>query len=142
MRKTIAMLALGGALMGMSMHSASAATMKETIHLAAPTGMSALHMTTGLARVTYTAHDVAVRVTTAHLPAPASIHGSKFYVVWLKSGNKNWFVGDVKMTGAAGSTSNMLMIKTFQDVNITAEKTAHPMHAMGTLVLSGMSTHH
>jgi hypothetical protein len=142
MKKTIGMLALGGVLLGISVQGTSAAAMKETIYLKAPAGMSALHMTTGVAKVTYSAHDVSVNVTAAHLPAPSTVHGNKFYVVWLKSGSKNWFVGDLKMMGAMKGTSGMLMIKTFQDINITAEKTAHPMHAMGTLVLSGMSTHH
>jgi hypothetical protein len=137
--RAFALLAFGGMLTGITVGAASAAPMKETIHLAAPTGMSSLHMAMATAKVTYTAHDVSVKITAEHLPAPSTIHKSKFYVVWLKEGSKSYFVGDLKMRGAMDSLTGMVMIKKFQDVNVTAEKTAHPMHAMGALVLSGMS---
>jgi hypothetical protein len=137
--RAIALLAFTGMLAGVTTAGASAANMKETIHLAAPTGMSSLHMTMATAKVTYTAHDVSVKLAAAHLPAPSTIHKSKFYVVWLKQGSKNYFVGDLKMTGARGGLTAMVMIKKFQDITVTAATTAHPMHAMGTVVLSGMS---
>jgi hypothetical protein len=141
MNKVLAGLALSGAVLGMTAHGVTAASMKETIHLKAPTGMSALHMSMGVAKVTYTAHDATVKITAQHLPAASMIHGNKFYVVWLKQGNKSWYVGDLKFHGGMAGLTGMVMVKKFQDLNITAEKTAHPMHAMGTLVLSGMSTH-
>jgi hypothetical protein len=141
MKKTLALLTLGTMLLGIGTLAVSAATMHETIHLQAAS-MAGLSKVTGAARVTYTKHDVAIHVTTDNLPKPSTIHASKYYAVWLKSGSKFWFVGDLKLNGAMGGVSKMLMLQKFQDVDVTAEKSMHPMHAMGTIVLSGMSSHH
>lgn len=141
MKKTPAFLVLGTLLLGIGTLAASAATMHETIHLQAAS-MAGLSKATGTAKATYTKRDVAIRVTTDNLPKPSTIHASKYYAVWLKAGSKSWFVGDLKLNGAMGGVSKMLMLKKFQDVKVTAEKSMHPTHAMGTIVLSGMSTHH
>lgn len=139
MKRVLATLALGGALVGMTTGGAAAAMKRETIHLKAPAGMSALRMTKGVAKVTYTPRDVAVRLTVEHLPAAMKVHGSKYFVVWLTNGHKRWFLGDLKRTGAMGGVSGTLMLRKFQSIVVTAEKEKHPMRAMGTVVLSGMS---
>ena len=141
MKKFLATLAFCAAALSMSTLTASAATTHETIHLRAAS-MAGLSKAVGTAKVTYTKGDVTVHVTTDNLPKPSTIHGSKHYAVWLKSGSKTWFVGDLKISGAMGAVSKMLMLHKFQDIDVTAEKSMHPMHGMGTVVLSGMSTHH
>jgi hypothetical protein len=140
MKKFLTVLALGAAVFGVTAHGVLAATMHETIHLK-PASMSSLAKAFGTAKVTYTKQDVAIHLTTDNLPKPSSIHASKYYAVWLKSGTKSWFVGDLKLNGYMAGVSKMLMLK-FQSVTVTAETSAHPMHAMGTLVLYGMSAHH
>jgi hypothetical protein len=139
MKRALICLALGSIGLATVVQGASAAPAKETIHLTAPTGMAALHMTMGVANVTYAAHETSVKIAAQHLPAASMIHNGKFYVVWLKQGSKSWFLGDLKTTGATGALTGMAMIKHFQNLNITAESSAHPMHATGALVLSGMS---
>ena len=141
MRKFRTVLAFGAAMFGVTAHGVLASTMHETIHLK-PASMSSLAKAFGTAKVTYTKQDVAIHLTTDNLPKPSSIHASRYYAVWLKAGTKSWFVGDLKLNGNMAGVSKMLMLQKFQSVTVTAEASAHPMHAMGTVVLSGMSAHH
>jgi hypothetical protein len=141
MKKILTVLVLGAGMFAFSAHGALAATMHETIHLK-PASMSSLAKASGTAKVTYTKQDVTIHLTTDNLPMPSAIHASKYYAVWLKAGSKSWYVGDLKLNGHMGGVSKMLMLQKFQDVTVTAEKSPHPMHAVGTLVLSGMSARH
>jgi len=121
----------------------SAKTSKETIHLTAPKGVMHLNKAMATAQVTYLKHDVTIKITADGLPAASMIHNSKYYVAWLgTTSGKTIYLGVLKVTGTMAGLSAMPMVTSFHSIFVTAETSKHPMHAMGTKVLSGMSMMH
>ena len=144
MRKVISGIMLAGAVTAMSLASAVAAPMMVKFHpVAASHAMMMMTMhTTGSATITYTKHDANIKVTASNLPAVASVHG-KFYVVWATTGSKmNTYAGVLNVHGAMAAGHYMIMDTMFNQLVVTAEKSMHPMHAMGTRVLTATVMHH
>jgi hypothetical protein len=144
MRRVISGMGLAVALTAMNLASAVAAPMMVKFHpVAASHAMMMMTMhTTGSATITYTKHDADIKVTTNKLPAVASVHG-KFYVVWATTGNKmNTYAGVLNVHGAMASGHYMIMDTMFNQLVVTAEKSMHPMHSMGTRVLTATVMHH
>lgn len=81
--------------------------------------------------------DVAINFTASNLPAASALH-AKYYVLWATNGTKKADVGALTMHGAMASVKGSVMWHSVQDLVVTAEATAKPMHPMGQTVLSGM----
>lgn len=144
MRRVFSGLMLAGALTAVSLASAVAAPMMVKFHpVAASHAMMMMTMhTTGSATITYTKHDADIKVTTTNLPAVASVHG-KFYVVWATTGTTmNTYAGVLAVHGNMAGGHYMIMDTMFNKLVVTAEKSMHPMHSMGTRVLTATVMHH
>jgi hypothetical protein len=143
MRRVLSGLVLAGALSAMGLSTALAAPVMVKFHpVAASHAMMMTMHTTGSATITYTKHDADIRVTTDNLPAVASVHG-KYYVVWATTGTKmNSYAGILTVHGNMAGGHYMIMDTMFNKLVVTAEKSMHPMHAMGTRILAATVMHH
>lgn len=144
MKKGLSGLVLAGALSALSLSSALAAPMMVKFH--AVTASHAMMMmtmhTTGSATISYTKHDADIKVTTDNLPKVASLHG-KYYIVWATTGTKmTTYAGVLTVHGNMAGGHYMIMDTKFTKLIVSAEKTMHPMHAMGTNVLTASVMHH
>jgi hypothetical protein len=144
MRRVLSGLVLAGALSAMGLSTALAAPVMVKFHpVAASHAMMMMTMhTTGSATITYTKHDADIRVTTDNLPAVASVHG-KYYVVWATTGTRmSTYAGILTVHGNMAGGHYMIMDTMFNKLVVTAEKSMHPMHAMGTRILTATVMHH
>lgn len=142
MQKTLAVMALAGALLLAGAGGALAAMMNQTVHLKAPAGAMKMTMhAMGTAKVSYTTHDATIQLTTDGLPAPASIHEGA-YVLWLVNGAHKVNAGSLHVNGMMAGAHIMTMDTAFNKMVVTAEKQANVMHAMGPRVLVGTVMHH
>lgn len=89
------------------------------------------------AALSYTKHDVTVKVTASHLPKPSVVRAMA-YVVWLTDGSMKERAGSLMVHGGMASLKAMVMMTKVQDVVVTAEHSSMPAHPMGPVVLSGM----
>jgi hypothetical protein len=138
MRRTLALLILGGSLLTGGLSAALAAPNTETVALHAPmhTQMMALEHAMGSAVITYTAHDATIKLTTEMLPSPVALH-EHVYVLWLAHGSRQANAGSFTVHNGMGALHAMTMDTTFTKLVVTAEKAAHAMHPMGVKVLTG-----
>lgn len=144
MRKVLMGLVLAGAVSAAGLSSTLAAPVMVKFHpVAASHAMMMMTMhSTGSATITYTKHDADIKVTTDNLPAVASVHG-KFYVVWATTGTKmNTYAGALTVHGNMAGGHYMIMDTMFNKLVVTAEKSKHPMHAMGARILTANVMHH
>ncbi len=145
MRRVISGVVLAGALTAVSLASAVAAPVMVKFHpVRASHAMMMMTMhTTGSATITYTKHDADIKVTTDNLPAVASLHG-KYYVVWAttSSSKMTTYAGVLTVHGNMAGGHYMIMDTMFNQLVVTAEKSKHPMHSMGTRVLTAAVMHH
>lgn len=144
MRRIISGLVLAGALTAGGLASAFAAPVMVKFHpVAASHAMMMMTMhTTGSATITYTKHDADIKVTTTNLPTLASVHG-KYYVVWATTGTRmSTYAGVLAVHGNMAGGHYMIMDTMFNKLVVTAEKSMHPMHAMGARVLTATVMHH
>ena len=142
MRKSLAGLALAGALVSVGAGGALAAMMNQTVRLYTPSHAVKMAMhATGTAKITYTTHDATIQLTADGLPAPASIHEAA-YVLWLVNGTHKVNAGSLHVNGMMAGAHVMTMDTAFNKLVVTAEKHANVMHAMGPKVLVGAVMHH
>ena len=144
MRRVIWGTVLAGALTAASLASAVAAPVMVKFHpVTASHAMMMMTMhTTGSATIAYTKHGADIKVTTDNLPAAASVHG-KFYVVWATTNNKmTTYAGVLAVHGNMAGGHYMIMDTMFNQLVVTAEKNMHPLHSMGTRVLTASVMHH
>jgi hypothetical protein len=143
MRRVLSGLVLAGTLSAMGLSTALAAPVMVKFHpVAASHAMMMTMHTTGSATITYTKHDADIRVTTDNLPAVASVHG-KYYVVWATTGTRmSTYAGILTVHGNMAGGHYMIMDTMFNKLVVTAEKSMHPMHAMGTRILTATVMHH
>jgi hypothetical protein len=143
-RRVLSGLVLAGTVTALGLSSAFAAPMMVKFHpvTASHAMMMMTVHTTGSATISYTQQDANIKVTTVNLPAAASVHG-KFYVVWATTGTKmNTYAGALTVHGNMAGGHYMIMDTMFNKLVITAEKTSHPMHAMGARILTANVMHH
>lgn len=143
MRKMLVSVALAGAVLSLGVAVTSAAPNKVTVQLKPPTGthMMAIEHATGTAKITYTAHDANINLTTDNLPKPAVIH-AKVYVLWLVNGAHKVNAGALKLHGNMGGLHAMPMMVTFNKLVVTAEQSATEKAPLGAKVLVGNVMHH
>jgi hypothetical protein len=143
MRRVIWGTVLAGALTAASLASAVAAPVMVKFHpvTASHAMMMTMH-TTGSATIAFTKHNADIKVTTYNLPAAASMHGN-FYVVWATANNKmTTYAGVLAVHGNMAGGHYMIMDTMFNQLVVTAEKSIHPLHSMGTRVLTASVMHH
>jgi hypothetical protein len=143
MRKLLSAVALGGALLALGIGVASAASSKATVQLKPPanTHMMAIAHAFGTAKITYTAHDADIKLTTDKLPKPSVIHEAA-YVLWLVHGKQKANAGALKINGNMAGLHVMTMNTMFTKLVVTAEKMATEKTPMGPQVLVGNVMHH
>jgi hypothetical protein len=89
------------------------------------------------ATISYTGHNATVKLTAENLPMPSVVR-ARTYVVWLTNGSMKDRAGALKVHGGMASLKATVMMTKVQDVVVTAEQSAMPMHPMGKTILSGM----
>ena len=143
MRRLVTVLALAGAVPLLGIGGANAAMTKATVQLRPPASihMMSLAHATGTARISYSTHDADIRLTADNLPRPAALHANA-YVLWLVSGTHKVNAGTLKIDGNMAGLHAMTMDVTFNRLVVTAERSAMPMHPMGTRVLVGSVMRH
>ena len=143
MRTSLAALALAATLLSVTALGSQAAASKAVVQLHPPmhTHMMSITHSKGTARISYTAHDADIRLSTTKLPNPSTLHAS-VYVLWLVTGNHKMNAGSFMVHNGMGALHKMLMNTTFNQLVVTAEKQGSAMHPMGTQVLLGTVPRH
>lgn len=143
MRRSLAALALAATLLSVTATGSLAAAKTAVVQLHPPmhSHMMSIAHSKGSARISYTAHDATINLTTQKLPTPKSLHGN-VYVLWLVTGKQKTNAGSFSVHNGMGALHAMVMQTMFSRLVVTAEKSMHGMHPMGTQVLLGSVPHH
>jgi hypothetical protein len=143
-RKICSLSLVLGSLLVLTLSVAFASSTKATVTLKPPKSghiMAMVKHAFGSAKISYTANDAAINLTTDNLPKPSAIH-AKVYVLWTVRGTHKLNAGALKLTGNMGGLHATTMDTKFSSLVVTAEQSKTEKAPMGTKVLVGPVMHH